>query len=108
MTALEAIAAGDPAGIAVAYDRCAAGLYGYCDWMLHQPAHAAEAVREAFVVAATLGDLPEAPELRPWLYAVARNECLRPPMPPASKLTCRTTQRFRPGSQGSRLTSRPR
>ena len=72
-----AIAAGDPAGIAAAYDRYAAGLYGYCHWMLHRPADAAEAVRETFVVAATLGDLPEAPRLRPWLYAVARKECLR-------------------------------
>ena len=77
-----AIAAGDPAGIAVAYDRHAAGLYGYCHWMLAQPADAAEAVRDTFVVAATLGDLPEAPKLRPWLYAVARNECLRRPAYP--------------------------
>jgi RNA polymerase sigma factor (sigma-70 family) len=72
-----AIAAGNPAGIAVAYDRYAAGLYGYCDWMLDQPAEAGEAVLETFVTAATLGDLPEAPKLRPWLYAVARNECVR-------------------------------
>jgi len=79
-----AIAAGDPAGIAVAYDRYAAGLYGYCHWMLPQPADAAEAVRETFVVAATLGDLPEAPKLRPWLYAVARNECLRRPGTPGA------------------------
>ena len=80
-----AIAAGDPAGIAVAYDRYAAGLYGYCHWMLPQPADAAEAVRETFVVAATLGDLPEAPKLRPWLYAVARNECLRRPGTPGEQ-----------------------
>ena len=80
-----AIAAGDPAGIAVAYDRYAAGLYGYCHWMLHQPADAAEAVRETYVVAATLGDLPAAPKLRPWLYAVARNECLRLPAAPAEQ-----------------------
>ena len=73
-----AIAAGDPAGIALAYDRYAAALYGYCHWMLHDPASAAEAVRDTFVIAAaTLGDLPEAPELRPWLYAVARTECQR-------------------------------
>ena len=72
-----AIAAGDPAGIAVAYDRYAADLYGYCRWMLPQPTDAAEAVQETFVVATTLGDLPAAPKLRPWLYAVARNECLR-------------------------------
>ena len=73
-----AIAAGDPAGIALAYDRYAAALYGYCQWMLHDPAGAAEALRDTFVIAAaTLGDLPGAPELRPWLYAVARTECQR-------------------------------
>ena len=73
-----AIAAGDPAGIALAYDRYAAALYGYCHWMLHDPASAAEALQDTFVIAAaTLGDLPEAPELRPWLYAVARTECQR-------------------------------
>jgi RNA polymerase sigma factor (sigma-70 family) len=72
-----AIAAGDPTGIAVAYDRYAAGLYGYCHWMLHGQADAGEALRDTFVVAATLGDLPQAPKLRPWLYAAARNECLR-------------------------------
>src|SRR5271166_4872415 len=73
-----AIAAGDPAGIALAYDRHAAALYGYCHWILHDPAGAAEALRDTFVIAAaTLGDLPGAPELRPWLYAVARTECQR-------------------------------
>ena len=36
-----AITADDPAGIAMAYDRYAAGLYGYCHWMLHDPADAA-------------------------------------------------------------------
>jgi RNA polymerase sigma factor (sigma-70 family) len=72
-----AIATGDPTGIAVAYDRYAAGLYGYCHWMLHEQAEADEALRDTFVVAATLGDLPQAPKLRPWLYAVARKECLR-------------------------------
>ena len=73
-----AIAAGDPAGIALAYDRYAAALYGYCHWMLHDPAAAAEALQDTFVIAvATLGDLSRAPELRPWLYAVARTECQR-------------------------------
>ena len=73
-----AIAAGDPAGIAVAYDKYAPVLYGYCYWMLRQPTDAAEALQDTFVIAAaTLGELPEAPELRPWLYAVARNDCLR-------------------------------
>ena len=72
------IAAGDPAGTAEAYDSYAAGLYGYCSWKLRSPADAADALRDIFVLAAAaLGDLPEAPRLRPWLYAVARDECRR-------------------------------
>jgi RNA polymerase sigma factor (sigma-70 family) len=70
-----AIAAGDRAGMAMAYDKYAAGLYGYCHWMLGGPAGAAEVLRDTF--AAVLGNLAEAPELRRWLYAVARNECQR-------------------------------
>ncbi len=75
---IAAIIAGNPAGIAMAYDRYAAALYGYCHWMLHDPAGAAEAVQDTFVtISNTVSDLPEAPELRPRLYAVARNECRR-------------------------------
>ena len=72
------IAAGDPAGTVEAYDSYAAGLYGYCNWKLRSPADAAESLRDIFVLAAAaLGDLPEASRLRPWLYALARNECRR-------------------------------
>ena len=77
-----AIAAGDPAGIGIAYDRYAAGLYGYCHWVLRDTADAAGALQDTFVIAAAmLSDLPEPSKLRPWLYAVARSECrhrLRP------------------------------
>jgi RNA polymerase sigma factor (sigma-70 family) len=73
-----AIAAGDPAGIAAAYDRYAAALFGYCHWMLRDPEDAAEALLDTFViVAATIEDLPEPAKLRPWLYAMARSECGR-------------------------------
>jgi len=73
---LAAIAAGDPAGMAAAYDRYAAGLYGYCHWMLHDSAAAAESVQDTFVLAAaTLGEVPEPAKLRPWLFALARNDC---------------------------------
>ena len=73
-----AITAGDPAGIVMAYDRYAAALYGYCHSMLHDSADAAESLQDTFVVAAaTLGELPEPSELRPWLFALARNECRR-------------------------------
>lgn len=70
-----AIAAGDPAAIAAAYDRYAAGLYGYCQWLMDQPAGAAEVLRDTFVVAtATIDDLAHPAKLRPWLYALARHE----------------------------------
>ena len=70
--------ADDPAGMAMAYDRYAAGLYGYCHWLLHDSADAAGALTDTFAVAAaTLSDLPEPAKLRPWLFALARNECRR-------------------------------
>jgi len=71
-----AIAAGDLAGLAAAYDEHAASLYGYCRWMLSEPEDAADAVEETFVIAAgRLDGLREPRKLRPWLYAVARNAC---------------------------------
>ncbi len=73
-----AIAAGDPAGLAGAYDRYAESLYGYCCWMLGGPDRAAGTVQDTFVVAAgNLGGLADPGRLRPWLYAVARNGCHR-------------------------------
>ena len=71
-----AIAAGDPGGLAEAYDEYAESLYGYCHRMLGEPEDAANAVQDTFVIAAArLGDLRDPRKLRPWLYAVARNEC---------------------------------
>jgi RNA polymerase sigma factor (sigma-70 family) len=64
-------------GGAAAYDKYAAALYGYCHWMLGQPAGAGEALRDTFVIAAAAENLPEPAEVRPWLYSVARRECLR-------------------------------
>jgi RNA polymerase sigma factor (sigma-70 family) len=73
-----AIVAGDPAGLAEAYDRYAMPLYAYCRSMLREPADAADAVQDTFLVAtAKLRDLRDPAKLRSWLYAVARNECLR-------------------------------
>jgi len=73
-----AIVGGDPAGLAAAYDSYAAALHGYCRSLLAEPADAADAVQDTFVVAAAkLGDLRDPDRLRPWLYAVARNECYR-------------------------------
>ena len=45
------IVAGDPAGLAIAYDRYADALYGYCRSLLREPADAADAVHDTFVMA---------------------------------------------------------
>ena len=73
-----AIAAGDLAGLADAFDEYAESLYGYCRWMLPEPADADDALQDTFVIAAgRVGGLQDPRKLRPWLYAVARNECYR-------------------------------
>jgi len=73
-----AIVAGDPEGLAEAYDRYASPLYTYCRSLLREPADAADAVQDTFVIAASrLAGLRDQNRLRPWLYAVARNECHR-------------------------------
>jgi RNA polymerase sigma factor (sigma-70 family) len=72
------IVAGDPRGLAIAYDRYADPLYKYCRTLLRDPADAADAVQDAFVIAASrLDGLRDPDRLRAWLYAVARNEALR-------------------------------
>jgi RNA polymerase sigma factor (sigma-70 family) len=73
-----AIVAGDPAGLETAYDCYAPGLYAYCRSLLTEPADAADAVQDTFIIAAgKLSALRDHDRLRPWLYAVARNECRR-------------------------------
>ncbi|HSZ43474.1 MAG TPA: sigma-70 family RNA polymerase sigma factor [Trebonia sp.] len=72
------IVAGDPDGLAAAYDRYADSLYTYCRSMLKDQADAADAVQDTFVIAASrLDGLRDPERLRAWLYSVARNECLR-------------------------------
>jgi DNA-directed RNA polymerase specialized sigma24 family protein len=73
-----AIAVGDPGGLAEAYDKYAPALYTYCRSLVPEPGEAADAVQDTFVIAAAeLAGLRDRHRLRPWLYAVARNECLR-------------------------------
>ncbi|HEY3976999.1 MAG TPA: sigma-70 family RNA polymerase sigma factor [Streptosporangiaceae bacterium] len=70
------LAAGEPDGLAAAYDHHAAGLYGYCRSLLGQPADAADAVQDTFIVAtAKVAGLHSPARLRSWMYAIARNEC---------------------------------
>jgi Sigma-70 region 2 len=74
---VSAIVAGDPDGLAEAYDRYAAALYARCRGMLPGP-DAADAVQDTFVVATSrLDGLRDPDRLGPWLHAVARNECVR-------------------------------
>jgi RNA polymerase sigma factor (sigma-70 family) len=72
------IVAGDPAGLAEAYDKYADDLYSYCRSLLREPADAADAVQDTFVIAASqVSRLRDPERLRAWLFAVARNACLR-------------------------------
>jgi RNA polymerase sigma factor (sigma-70 family) len=73
-----AIVAGEPDGLAEAYDRYAPALYAYCRSLLTEPADAADAVQDTFIITVgKVGGLRDPDRLRPWLYAVARNECFR-------------------------------
>jgi RNA polymerase sigma factor (sigma-70 family) len=71
-----AIAAGDATGVGAAFDRYGQDLYTYCRSQLHEPADAADAVRDTFVIAsAQISRLSQPDRLRGWLFALARNEC---------------------------------
>jgi len=73
-----AAAAGDRRAFASIYDRYADRLHDFCIGMLRDRDAAADCVQDVFCAAATrLPQLREADKLRPWLYAIARNEALR-------------------------------
>ena len=68
---VESIAGDRSGGLTEAYDK-------YCLASLGEPAEAADAVQDTFVIAAArLADLREPDRLRAWLYALARNQCQR-------------------------------
>jgi RNA polymerase sigma factor (sigma-70 family) len=73
-----AILEGDNTGIAAAFGRYAQRLYAYCRSQLSEPADAADAVRDTFVIAsAGISWLGQPDRLGAWLFALARNECQR-------------------------------
>lgn len=73
-----AAAGGDRGAFAAIYDRYADRLHDFCVGMLRDRDGAADCVQDAFCTAATsLSQLREPDKLRPWLYAIARNEALR-------------------------------
>ncbi|UGQ09208.1 hypothetical protein LO772_19865 [Yinghuangia sp. ASG 101] len=60
-----------------AYDAYAEGLYTYCLSVLRDHAAAGSSLRSTFVLADRhIGRLPDLGLLKPWLYALARYECL--------------------------------
>ena len=70
--------AGDRAALAVMYDRYGAGLFDTAASMLRNRHDAADAVQDVFVIAAErLDQLRDSSRLKPWLYAVLRNEVYR-------------------------------
>jgi RNA polymerase sigma factor (sigma-70 family) len=71
-----AITEGDSTGVAAAFGRHAQRLYAYCRSQLAEPADAADAVRDTYVIAsAEISRLSQPDRLRAWLFALARNEC---------------------------------
>ena len=73
-----AIMEGGDLGLAAAFGRYAQGLYAYCRSQLTEPAAAASAVQDTFVVASAGARRLKRPDrLRAWLFALARNECQR-------------------------------
>lgn len=77
-TLVAALVSGDPRGLDEAYRTYADQLFTYCRGLVHDPEMAADAVQDTFVVASQRAYRLSKPEwLRAWLYAAARNECLR-------------------------------
>jgi RNA polymerase sigma factor (sigma-70 family) len=73
-----AAATGDRRAFATIYDRYADRLHDFCLGMVRNRDAAADCVQDVFCTAATqLVKLREPDRLRPWLYAIARNEALR-------------------------------
>ena len=67
----------DPAAVADLYDRYADRLLGFCTGMLRDHHEAADALHDTILVAADrVGQLRDPERLRPWLYAIARTQCL--------------------------------
>ncbi|MGV9305749.1 hypothetical protein ACWENQ_09065 [Nonomuraea sp. NPDC004354] len=75
---VEALRARDPGALAALYDTHAEGIYHYCWTLLSNPDSAQVALRDTLIAAeAHIGALAEPDRLRGWLYALARQECLR-------------------------------
>lgn len=68
---------GDQHALAAVYDRYADRIHDFCLRMLHDPADAADATHDTFLIAARrVGTLRDPGKLAAWLYAIARSQCL--------------------------------
>ncbi|MEU8249798.1 sigma-70 family RNA polymerase sigma factor [Nonomuraea sp. NPDC048916] len=75
---VEALRADDPGALAALYDSHAEGIYRYCWSLLRNSDGAQVALRDTLIAAEAHADsLADPDRLRPWLYALARGECLR-------------------------------
>lgn len=75
---VEALRARDPGALAALYDIYSENLYRYCRTLLAGPDAAQVALRDALIAAeALVGSLADPGMFRPWLYALARGECMR-------------------------------
>ena len=69
--------AGDEVAFEVLYDRYSAPLLSFCRHMLGRIDEAEDAVQQVFASAhADLQRNTREPQLKPWLYTIARNRCL--------------------------------
>jgi RNA polymerase sigma factor (sigma-70 family) len=74
---VESIVAGDSGGLAAAYDEYADLIYAYCRAIIGNPQETADAVQGTFVnAAANAHRLNDPSQLRAWLFALARNQCM--------------------------------
>lgn len=72
------VLAGDRQAFASVYEKYADRLHDFAFSMLRNPVEAQDCVADSFVVMAEkVGQLRDPSRLRPWLYSVVRNECLR-------------------------------
>src|SRR5258708_3454001 len=73
---VQRVAAGDEQAFVLLHDRYAARLLSFCRYCLGSRDEAQDAVQQTFIRvhrAIVAGNAPR--ELRPWMYAIARNRC---------------------------------
>lgn len=76
-TIVAGLRAHDRSALADLYDRDADRLLGFCTGMLRDSHEAADALHDTILVAAErIEQLRDPERLRPWLYAIARTQCL--------------------------------